>query len=53
MMKEKWPDYGKRWDIETANNAMKRNLGSTLRARSDTALKREASLRVLAYAIKV
>lgn len=53
MMTNKWPDYGKRWDIETANSAMKRTLGSTLRARSDTALKREAALRVLAYAIKV
>lgn len=53
MMNQKWPDYGKRWDIETVNSAMKRSPGSTLRARSETALKREAALRVLTHAIKV
>lgn len=53
LMKNKWPGYGRRWDIETVNSAMKRSLGSTLRARSDTALKREAALRVLTHAIKV
>lgn len=53
MMTSKWPGYGQRWDIETVNSAMKRTLGSTLRARSDTALKREAAIRVLTHAIKV
>lgn len=53
MMQNKWPGYGRRWDIETVNSAMKRTLGSTLRARSDIALKREAALRVLTHALKV
>lgn len=53
MMKEKWPGYGRHRDIETVNSAMKRSLGSTLLARSDTALKREAAIRVLTNAIKV
>lgn len=53
MMTNKWPGYGRRWDIETVNCAMKRSLGSTLRARSDTAIKREAAIRVLTHAVKV
>lgn len=53
MMKDRWPGYGKRWDIETVHSAMKRSLGSTLRARSDNALKREAAIRVLTHAVKV
>ena len=52
-MQNKWPAYGRRWEIETANSAMKRTLGSTLRARSDIALKREAAIRVLTHALKV
>ncbi|MFN7022466.1 MAG: hypothetical protein ACK4WH_14215 [Phycisphaerales bacterium] len=45
--------YGRLWDIETVNSAMKRSPGSTLRARTGTALKREAAIRVLTRAIKV
>ncbi len=52
-MQNKWPGYGRRWEIETVNSAMKRTLGSTLRARSDIALKREAAIRVLTHALKV
>jgi hypothetical protein len=48
LMKEKWPGYGQRWDIETAHSAMKRRLGSTLAAQTPRTLKNEAALIALA-----
>lgn len=43
--------YGKRWHIETFFSGLKRMMGSTLTARSDANLLKEAAIRVLAYAL--
>lgn len=43
--------YGKRWHIETFFSGLKRMMGSTLAARSDANLLKEAAIRVLAYAL--
>jgi hypothetical protein len=44
--------YGRRWHVETFNSGLKRTCGSTLAARSETALLVEAGLKALAYAIR-
>ena len=44
--------YGRRWHVESFISGMKRTCGSTLRARSQMALKIEAGLKALAYAIR-
>jgi hypothetical protein len=41
--------YTRRWQAETVNSMVKRNLGSALRARSDASRDRELALRVLAH----
>ena len=43
--------YGKRWHIETFFSGLKRMMGSTLAARSDANLLKEAVIRFLAYAL--
>jgi len=43
---------GKRWHVESFISGMKRTCGSTLAARSEPALKVEAGLKALAYAIR-
>lgn len=45
-------DYGRRWAVETVNSAFKRVSGSVLRSRKEHTLFTEASLKVVAYAIK-
>lgn len=44
--------YGRRWHVESFFSGLKRTTGAALTARTDTALFREALLRVLAYAIR-
>lgn len=46
-------EYGRRWTCESANSAIKRTTGSTLRSRKQNTLFAEAALKVVAYAIKV
>lgn len=53
MFVEPMPGYGRRWMCESVNSAIKRTMGSTLRARKDSTLFAEAALKVAAYAIKV
>lgn len=53
MFVEPMPGYGRRWMCESVNSAIKRTMGSTLRARKDNTLFAEAALKVAAYAIKV
>ena len=53
LMQEKWKGYGKRWSCETFHSGMKRTVGSTLTARTDTTMRHEAALMVLAYALRV
>jgi hypothetical protein len=43
--------YGRRWQVECFFSALKRKLGSTLTSRHPTQLLKEATLRVLAYAL--
>ena len=43
--------YGRRWHIESFISGMKRLCGSALSARKDLYLRRQAALRVLAYAL--
>ena len=45
--------YGQRWQIETVNSMIKRNLGSSLRARNYHTQGREIILRVLAHNIMI
>lgn len=45
--------YGQRWQVETVNSMIKRNLGSALRARSYHTQGREIILRVLAHNIMI
>ena len=44
--------YGRRWHVESFISGMKRTCGSTLGGRSQAALKIEAGLKALAYAIR-
>ena len=44
--------YGRRWSVESFMSALKRTTGSMLSARSERALFTEATLRVLAYALR-
>jgi Transposase DDE domain len=43
--------YGQRWQSETVNSMIKRNLGSALRARTTTHRRHELLLRVLTHNI--
>jgi len=43
--------YGQRWQIETVNSMIKRNLGSALRARTTVHRRHELLLRVLTHNI--
>lgn len=43
--------YGQRWQIETVNSMIKRNLGSALRAHSTVHRRHELLLRVLTHNI--
>ena len=43
--------YGQRWQVESFFSALKRKLGSTLTSRTPAQLLKEATLRVLAYAL--
>jgi Transposase DDE domain len=45
--------YGQRWQVETVNSMIKRNLGSALRARKYHTQGREILLRVLAHNIMI
>jgi DDE family transposase len=45
--------YGQRWQVETVNSMIKRNLGSALRARRYQAQGREILLRVLTHNIMI
>jgi len=44
--------YAHRWDVETFISGFKRSTSSTLRARTDKAMLTEASLNLLAYAVR-
>jgi hypothetical protein len=44
--------YGQRWHVESYMSGLKRTTGSQLTARTDATLDAEASLRVLAYAVR-
>ena len=43
--------YGQRWQVESFFSALKRKLGSTLASRNPAQLLKEATLKVLAYAL--
>ncbi len=43
--------YGRRWQVESFFSALKRKFGSALNSRTETQLLKEATLRVLAYAL--
>jgi hypothetical protein len=45
--------YGQRWQVETVNSMIKRNLGSALRARTATRRSMELLLRVVTHNIMV
>jgi len=47
------PAYGQRWQSETVNSMIKRNLGSALRARSTVSRRHELLLRVLTHNIMI
>ena len=47
------PLYGQRWQCETVNSMIKRNLGSALRARSAVRRRHEMLLRVLTHNIMI
>lgn len=53
LMQEQWTGYGKRWACETFHSGMKRTVGSTLTARTETTMRHEAALMVLTYALRV
>jgi len=44
--------YGRRWLVESFMSGLKRTMGSALAARSERSLFIEASLKVLAYALR-
>jgi hypothetical protein len=52
FMAMKVKEYGRRWHQESFHSALKRTMGSTLLARSSPAMFNEASIKVLAYAVK-
>jgi transposase len=41
--------YGQRWQVETANSMLKRNLGSALRAKTPVRREREMFLRAITH----
>ena len=45
--------YGQRWQVETVNSMIKRNLGSALRARTATGRSMELLLRVVTHNIMI
>ena len=45
--------YGQRWQVETVNSMIKRNMGSALRARNYWSQAREINLRVLTHNIMI
>jgi transposase len=45
--------YRQRWQIETVNSMIKRNLGSACRARSGRARKKDLLLRVLTHNLMI
>ncbi|QDT50530.1 hypothetical protein Pan258_46090 [Symmachiella dynata] len=45
--------YGRRWRVESFMSGLKRTMGSALAARSESSLFTEASLKVLAYALRL
>ena len=53
LMKEHWAGYGSRWACETFHSGLKRTIGSTLAARTETTMRHEAALMVLTYAMRV
>lgn len=46
-------EYGQRWTCKSANSAIKRMTGATLRSRKENTLFTEAALKVAAYTINV
>ncbi len=53
MRQELPPVYGQRWQVETVNSMIKRNLGSELSAKSYWSQCREMSLKVLTHNIMI
>jgi hypothetical protein len=45
--------YGQRWQAETVNSMIKRNLGSACRARTPTGRKKDMMLRVIAHNVMI
>ncbi len=45
--------YGQRWQVETVNSMIKRNLGSALRAKSSRRRSMELLLRVVTHNIMI
>jgi transposase len=45
--------YGQRWQVETVNSMMKRNMGSALRAHTARRRSRELLLRVLTHNLMI
>jgi hypothetical protein len=45
--------YGQRWQVETVNSMVKRNLGSACRARTPTGRKKDMLLRVVTHNIMI
>lgn len=45
--------YGQRWQVETVNSMVKRNLGSACRSRSATGRKKDMLLRVLTHNLMI
>ncbi len=45
--------YGQRWQVETVNSMMKRNLGSALRGRTAHSRKRDLSLKVITHNVMI
>jgi len=45
--------YGQRWQVETVNSMIKRNLGSACRARTATGRKKDMLLRVITHNIMI
>jgi hypothetical protein len=45
-------DYGKRWSVESFFSGLKRTMGDSLRARKTSQMLAEATLKVLAYALR-
>ena len=45
--------YTQRWQVETVNSMMKRNLGSALRGRTDRSRERDMMLKVLIHNLTI